>query len=235
LARFSRHFEAFFPSLPRIETKRLAVSLSENRRGVRAETLITGCLLRTVEVLWIATFATATAARKRGEGGMAQPKTEAPDELPLIAPGRVLLVDDQPELRRLFRRSLSKIGHEVVEAWNGRAAIELAEKSVFDVVVSDVRMPDMSGLSLLKALHALDVDLPVVLVSGSPDPETEKEAAAYGAFAFLMKPVAFDLMRENCGRAITLRRTRAEAKAQFEPLASMERLRVPRGPSGDRG
>lgn len=165
---------------------------------------------------------------------MAQPKSEAPDALPLTAPGRVLLVDDQPELRRLFRRNLSKAGHEVVEAWNGRAAIDLAQQLNFDVVISDVRMPDMSGISLLKALYELDMDLPVVLVSGSPDPETAKEAVVYGAFAFLMKPVAFDLMRENAARAITLRRMRAEAKAQFEPHASMERLRVPRGPTGDR-
>jgi len=166
---------------------------------------------------------------------MAHPKPEASNELSLTAPGRVLLVDDQPELRRLFRRTLSKAGHEVVEAWNGRAAIELAQKNTFDVVISDVRMPDMSGLSLLKALYELDVDLPVVLVSGSPDEETSKEAMRYGVFAFLMKPVAFDVMRENASRAITLRRLRAEAKAQFEPYASIERIRVPRGPTGDRG
>jgi DNA-binding NtrC family response regulator len=166
---------------------------------------------------------------------MAQPRSNAPDELSLTAPGRVLLVDDQPELRRLFRRNLSKVGHEVVEAWNGRAAIELAQQSVFDVVISDVRMPDMSGISLLKALYEHDVDLPVVLVSGSPDPETAQEAVVYGAFAFLMKPVAFDVMRENASRAITLRRLRAEARASFEPHVSMERLRIPRGSGGDRG
>lgn len=165
---------------------------------------------------------------------MAHPKSEVPDELTRAAPGRVLLVDDQPELRRLFRRNLSKAGHEVVEAWNGRAAIELAQQSRFDVVISDVRMPDMSGMALLKALYELDVDLPVVLVSGSPDPETEREAVTYGAFAYLMKPVAFDVMRENASRAIALRRLRAEAQAGFEPYASIERLRVPRGPTGER-
>lgn len=152
----------------------------------------------------------------------------------LTAPGRVLLVDDQPELRRLFRRNLSKAGHEVVEAWNGRCAIELAQLTSFDVVISDVRMPDMSGVDLLKALYQHDPDLPVVLVSGSPDATTVTEAIEYGAFAYLIKPVPFETMRENATRAITLRRLRAEAKALFEPYASVERLRVPRGPSGER-
>jgi DNA-binding NtrC family response regulator len=165
---------------------------------------------------------------------MAQPKADGSIEQALAAPGRILLVDDQPELRRLFRRNLSKLGHEVVEAWNGRAAIELATQSTFDVVISDVRMPDMSGIELMKALYEHDPDLPVVLVSGSNDPDTADEAVDYGAFAYLMKPVPFDAMRENASRAITLRRLRAEARLQFEPYASVERIRVPRGPTGER-
>jgi DNA-binding NtrC family response regulator len=165
---------------------------------------------------------------------MAQPKPDDALEQELFAPGRILLVDDQPELRRLFRRNLSKIGHDVVEAWNGRAAIELARQGGFDMVISDVRMPDLSGIELLKALYELDPDLPVVLVSGSNDPQTANEAVDYGAFAYLMKPVPFESMRENAARAITLRRLRAEARLQFEPCDSVERIRVPRGPTGER-
>lgn len=134
----------------------------------------------------------------------------------------------------MFRRTLCRAGHDVVEAWNGRYAVELAHSSNFDVVISDVRMPDLSGIELLKALYELDPDLPVVLVSGSPDIATAQEAVEYGAFAYLMKPVPFEAMHETATRAITLRRLRAEAKARFEPYASAPRLRVPRGPSGER-
>jgi two-component system, NtrC family, sensor kinase len=148
----------------------------------------------------------------------------------LAAPGRVLLVDDQPELRRLFRRSLAKAGHQVVEAWDGRCAIELLRQSSFDVVISDVRMPDMSGLELLRALFDHDAELPVVLVSGSADFATANEAMDYGAFAYLTKPVPFETMHDTAARAILLRRARAEARTRLEPCASVERLRVPRAP-----
>src|SRR4051794_19146152 len=101
-------------------------------------------------------------------------------------PGRVLLVDDQPELRRLFRRSLSRVGYAVVEAWNGRVAVELSQLQHFDVVISDVPMPDMSGIELLEALREIDPDLPVVLTSGSPNPVTPLQASELGAFAYLV-------------------------------------------------
>src|SRR6478609_7906868 len=113
------------------------------------------------------------------------------------APGRVLLVDDQPELLRMFRRTLSKAGHQVAVAPNGRKAVELAQQSTFDVVISDVRMPDMGGVELLQALHLADPDLPVLLVSGSPDLETAMKAVEYGAFEHLTKPVAFAKLRAS--------------------------------------
>jgi two-component system, chemotaxis family, chemotaxis protein CheY len=148
------------------------------------------------------------------------------------AQGRVLLVDDQPELRRLFRRSLHKAGYTVVEAYNGRVAVELAQQLLFDVVISDVHMPDMSGIELLQTLRHLDEDLPVILTSGSPGPDTPLEVGEYGAFAYLVKPVPFDLMHETASRAVEVRRSRAAAKELFEPFASVERLRVPT-PSDD--
>jgi two-component system, chemotaxis family, chemotaxis protein CheY len=149
------------------------------------------------------------------------------------APGRVLLVDDQPELRRLIRRSLHRAGYVVVEAWNGRVAVELAQQLHFDVVISDVRMPDVTGIELLATLRELDPDLPVVLTSGSPDPLTSLASRDLGAFAYLVKPVPFDTIRATARRAIELRRARAAAKEPFEPLASVERLRVSPPPSED--
>jgi DNA-binding NtrC family response regulator len=137
-------------------------------------------------------------------------------------PGRVLLVDDQPELRRLLRRSLIKAGHVVVEASNAHVAVELAQQLRFDVVISDVGMPDMSGVELLEALRELDPDLPVVLTSGWPEASTSLDA-----FAYLEKPVSFEMVCATAERGIQARRMRSAAREGGEPYASVERLRIP--------
>ncbi len=144
----------------------------------------------------------------------------------LDAPGRILLVDDQPELRRLYRRNLTKLGYVVVEASNGRTAIDLARQARFDVVISDVRMPDLSGVELLRQVYELDPDLPVVLMSGGMDIETERAITQYGFFAYLMKPIPFEHIRTNAALAIELRRERDKARQSLEPTASLKRLRV---------
>jgi DNA-binding NtrC family response regulator len=154
-------------------------------------------------------------------------KAQALDEKAASALGRVLLVDDQPELRRLFRRSLNRAGFTVVEACNGRIAVELAQRLAFDLVISDVHMPDVSGTDLLLALAELDADLPVVLTSGSPGPCDPLEAGEHRPFAYLVKPVSFEVMLDTARRAVELRRSSSAFRERFEPYSSVERLRVP--------
>lgn len=154
-------------------------------------------------------------------------KAQALDENAASALGRVLLVDDQPELRRLFKRSLNRAGFTVVEACNGRVAVELAQRLAFDVVISDVHMPDVSGTDLLEALAELDGDLPVVLTSGSPGPRDPLDSGERRPFAYLVKPVSFEVMLETAHRAVELRRSTSALRERFEPFASVERLRVP--------
>lgn len=149
------------------------------------------------------------------------------------APLRVLFVDDQPELRRLFRRNLTRAGHVVVEAANARLALDLVQQLSFDVVVSDVSMPDMSGIELLRALGELEPDLPVVLTSGSPEAVAPFEAEEIGAFAYLVKPVSFESMRDTVVKAVELRRARSLAQEAFEPYRSVERLKVSRPDDDD--
>ena len=170
------------------------------------------------------------AGRSWGRAGkaMAGGAKDAPAQAVASTPGRVLLVDDQPELRRLFQRTLTKAGHQVAVAENGRKAVELASHSSFDVVISDVRMPDMGGVELLRALHAEDPDLPVLLVSGSPDLETALKAVEYGAFEYLTKPVSFEKLGSSTQRAIEQRRQRLQAKEVLEQYRSGTRRLVAR-------
>lgn len=105
--------------------------------------------------------------------------------------GRVLIVDDEPVLRRLMRRALSGLQLEIVEAANGVEALERLESQDFSAVVTDVRMPSMDGLELVAHLQRLAPELPIILVSGSDEVSNRAGARALGAFDFLAKP--FDL------------------------------------------
>src|SRR5512144_2530850 len=95
------------------------------------------------------------------------------------SPGRVLVVDDQDDVRRMLLRMLGVSNHETLAASSARDALELARQHPFDLVVSDVQMPGMDGVDLLRALHELDPDLPVLLLSGAPDLNTAMKAVQY--------------------------------------------------------
>jgi CheY-like chemotaxis protein len=90
--------------------------------------------------------------------------------------GCVLVVDDEPTLRRGMSRQLRSCGHAVVQAATGAEALEAIESSSPDVVICDIAMPEMDGVSLLRVLHDRDPDLPVILLTGSPDMRTANKA-----------------------------------------------------------
>ncbi len=124
-----------------------------------------------------------------------------------VSRGRVLIVDDEAALRRAYARLLERDGYEVVMAADGRAATrELERASTLDAVVSDIRMPEMSGLELLRSVRKLDEDLPVILVTANPDLASALEAIDHGAYKYLTKPVDGALLAMNVERAVTLRR-----------------------------
>jgi EAL domain-containing protein (putative c-di-GMP-specific phosphodiesterase class I)/CheY-like chemotaxis protein len=104
-------------------------------------------------------------------------------------PIRVLLVDDEPAILRGLGRILTTAGYAVTTASDGREAIALIESATFDVIASDIRMPDVDGLTLLRAIRGRDLDVPVVFMTGSPDLQTAIEAMEHGAFRYLTKPV----------------------------------------------
>lgn len=102
--------------------------------------------------------------------------------------GRVLLVDDEESIRKAVRAILSDEGCSVHVCANGESALEVLEHERFDVVVSDIRMPGISGLDLLAHLHHHFPEIPVLLISGYADLETAVAAVKEHAFDFIMKP-----------------------------------------------
>jgi eukaryotic-like serine/threonine-protein kinase len=134
----------------------------------------------------------------------------------VTASGRVLLVDDNAALRRVFGRALQQWGYFVTEVSNGREAMMATEVGEFDLVVSDVRMPDMGGVELLEAVHERDGDLPVLLMSGDPDLDTAMKAVKFGAFEYLTKPVSLAVLAGSVARALELRRSRQLVRKALE-------------------
>jgi EAL domain-containing protein (putative c-di-GMP-specific phosphodiesterase class I) len=116
-------------------------------------------------------------------------------------PTRVLLVDDEAPLRRALSKLLAIDGFEVSTASNGREAIDLLAAGSFDVIVSDIRMPGMDGIAMLRAIRELDLDVPTIFLTGSPTVETAVEAMEYGAFRYLLKPVEGEELRRVVRRA----------------------------------
>jgi CheY-like chemotaxis protein len=102
---------------------------------------------------------------------------------------RALVVDDESSLRFAVRGILEHVGMDVVEAANGREALALLEASAFQLVVTDVQMPLMDGLELLRAIRQRPEPQPKVVVMSARAPERQlSEALCAGAFDYLQKP-----------------------------------------------
>jgi putative two-component system response regulator len=103
---------------------------------------------------------------------------------------RILVIDDEQVIRMLMLEILESAGHEVVGAETAERALTLLEESEFDLVVSDVIMPGLSGLELLGAVRARRASLPVVLVTGAGTYDTLSQALTRGAAGLVTKPFA---------------------------------------------
>jgi len=101
----------------------------------------------------------------------------------------VLVVDDEKSFRNTTRAFLESETYRVATAENGEKALELARRELPDLVLLDLVMPGMSGVDVLKELHAMDPDLPVVVVTAYPDGELMAEALSYPPVTLLPKPV----------------------------------------------
>jgi two-component system, cell cycle sensor histidine kinase and response regulator CckA len=88
----------------------------------------------------------------------------------------ILLVEDEPQVRTLLERVLTKAGYAVITASNGREAVDIAERRIaeIDLVVSDLVMPELSGTALMRELHAKRQDLKVLYMTGYAEEDVEE-------------------------------------------------------------
>jgi len=106
-------------------------------------------------------------------------------------PPKVLLVDDDPLIHRLYRPHLERAGYQVVSAASGIEAVELAGREAPQLIVMDIMMPEMDGLSAIREIRRLEAtkDVPVIVVTANPQYHlSQQESQWAGASCFLTKP-----------------------------------------------
>jgi EAL domain-containing protein (putative c-di-GMP-specific phosphodiesterase class I)/CheY-like chemotaxis protein len=153
-------------------------------------------------------------AKEKVEQTSGSNRSASVDVRKLHSETKVLLVDDDAAVRNALRRVLEHRGYQVFACSSGGEALEHLAVGGYDAMVSDVRMPGMSGLKLLRAVREHDLDLPVILVTGNPDLASATEAVEYGAFQYLIKPVESDRLDEAVDRAAAVGRM-ARVKREY--------------------
>jgi two-component system, NtrC family, response regulator len=129
----------------------------------------------------------------------------------------LLLIDDDDSLRRVLEFGLAEAGHNVRTAASGEEGLQLLEKNSFDAVITDITMPGMSGMEVLRTIRGKDADLPVILITAYGTIESAVEAMKEGAFDYVTKPVSRDELRLTIDKALKLRkleRENAELRAE---------------------
>jgi two-component system NtrC family response regulator len=123
---------------------------------------------------------------------------------------RILVVDDDDSLRRVMEVRLQQEGYTVSVAASGEEALDLLSEEPIDLVLSDVRMPALSGLDLLKAIHTQQPETIVILMTAYATIESAVEAVKAGAYDYITKPVGVDELRLLLSRALEHRSLRQE-------------------------
>ena len=119
---------------------------------------------------------------------------------------RVLLVEDDDALLRSCRRALEAAGFTVETAADGQQATRVLGQRSFDVVVSDIAMPEVGGIELLKAIRSRDNEVPVILMTAFAELGSALDAIEYGALAYLRKPFGLEQLRGEVTKAARLSR-----------------------------
>src|SRR3954467_228686 len=126
---------------------------------------------------------------------------------------RVLVVDDDADVRELISLVLSQAGYEVDEAADGFAALTKLSRYRPDVVVTDLRMPGMTGVDLLQRIRRIHGDVPVILATGLETWDLCTAAEAYGAVTCLIKPIELDELVWHIEMALAIRQNAGRGSA----------------------
>jgi two-component system response regulator PilR (NtrC family) len=123
---------------------------------------------------------------------------------------KILVVDDERSMRELLAIVLKREGHDVLLADNGQSAVELLEREPIELLISDIRMPDMSGVEVLGAAQRLNPDVIGIMITAYASTETAVEALRLGAYDYLSKPFNVDELKLKVRKALERKRLQQE-------------------------
>jgi two-component system, NtrC family, response regulator PilR len=125
-------------------------------------------------------------------------------------PPRILVVDDERSMRELLAIVLRREGYEVLLAENGKSAVDTLEREQVDLLISDIKMPDLSGVEVLRAAKRIDPDILGIMITAFASTDTAVEAMRLGACDYLSKPFDIDLLKMKVREKIENRQLRQE-------------------------
>lgn len=123
--------------------------------------------------------------------------------------GRVLVVDDEPDIRKVVGMTLKKAGYDVLEAENGERAIEIINtgenRMMLDVVICDIRMPKINGIEAIAYFRSQYPRVPIIVLTGFPDTDMATSMLREGVVDYLVKPVEGEKLKAAVARAMEQR------------------------------
>lgn len=123
----------------------------------------------------------------------------------------ILVVDDEQIVLNLVEDTLTDEGYTVTTTLSAHAAIDLVKKNYFDFVLTDIRMPEMNGIELIKQIHQIAPTVGVIFMTGYANLDTAKQAIKEGAYDYIMKPFELSEIRQAMARAVQQRQSATEA------------------------
>jgi DNA-binding NtrC family response regulator len=125
--------------------------------------------------------------------------------MPMSEKQSILLVDDDQEFRKAMKKMFEKSGYEVTVAADGREALEILTKGTFDLIISDLRMPNLNGMELMEAIKKEKLDVPVIFITAYGEVESYMDLMNLGAFEYINKPVKGQEILNVARRALEAR------------------------------
>ncbi|KUG21505.1 response regulator of zinc sigma-54-dependent two-component system [hydrocarbon metagenome] len=138
--------------------------------------------------------------------------------------GKILIVDDELNMRLVLSTMLKKEGFDISSASNGREALQILQSNNIDVVITDLKMPDIDGMELLTVISERYPEIPVIMITAHGTIATAVEALKKGAFDYITKPFDLDDLKNIISKAI---KTRALKESELSlPPAEIERIGI---------